>query len=156
MYEEMLTITNKYTLVKEATLDNKDVKKDEEPSQLDRPSPSKNNDKKRKHNRSVANVERLWCNRTEYWLRLGEIKDFLDGICIFHPQGKHKTRDCNRLQEFVDEVLKSAKKDEQDKKAEDPMGDFSRLTRRSTTSTIDLTPMSQEGRKNSWPESSWQ
>jgi hypothetical protein len=55
--KEMLAIANKYALVEEATLDNRDTKNDKEPSQSDQPGPSKNNDKKRKHDRSVANVE---------------------------------------------------------------------------------------------------
>jgi hypothetical protein len=52
--EEMLAIANKYALAEEATLDNRDTKKDKEPSQSDRPDPSKNNNKKRKHDHSVA------------------------------------------------------------------------------------------------------
>jgi hypothetical protein len=42
----------------------------------------------------------------------------------FPPQGKHKTRDCNRLQGFRDEVLKTTKKTYQEKKPEDPKEDF--------------------------------
>jgi hypothetical protein len=48
----------------------------------------------------------------------------LDHICIFHPQGKHKNWDCDQLQVFTDEVLKMAKKANQDKKPEEPKGDF--------------------------------
>jgi hypothetical protein len=42
----------------------------------------------------------------------------------FPPQGKHKTRDCGRLQGFMDEVLKTAKWADQEKKPEEPKGDF--------------------------------
>jgi hypothetical protein len=56
--------------------------------------------------------------------RLGEFEGFLDQICIFHSQGKHKTQDCDRLQGFADEVLKIAKKDDQEKKPKEPNGDF--------------------------------
>jgi hypothetical protein len=88
MSEEMLAITNKYALAEEASLDNKDSnrdpKKDKEQGQSDRPSISKCNDKKRKLNRSMANVEKLHCNK-EYQPRLGEFEGFLDRICIFHP-----------------------------------------------------------------------
>jgi hypothetical protein len=42
----------------------------------------------------------------------------------FPPQGKHKPRDCDRLQGFADEVIKTAKLAEQAKKPEDPKGDF--------------------------------
>jgi tRNA G10 N-methylase Trm11 len=62
-------------------------------------------------------------NWTESWPRLGEYEGFLDGICIFHLQGKCKTQDCNKLQGFTDEVLKSSKKAKQEKK-EDPKSDF--------------------------------
>jgi hypothetical protein len=121
--EEMLTITNKYALAEEATLDTRDLKKDKELGHSDQPSTSKSHDKKRKLDRSMANVERLHRNK-EYQLRPGEIKGFLDRICIFHTHGKHKTRDCDRLQGFANEVLKMAKKTDQEKKPEDPKGDF--------------------------------
>jgi hypothetical protein len=48
----------------------------------------------------------------------------LDRICIFHLHGKHKTRDYDRLHGFADEVLKTAKGADQEKKPEDPKGDF--------------------------------
>jgi hypothetical protein len=72
----------------------------------------------------VANIEQLHCNKTEYrpWLR--ELEGFLDRIYMFHPQVKHKTLDYDRLQGFADEVLKLMKKGDQDKKTEDPKGDF--------------------------------
>jgi hypothetical protein len=94
--EEMLAIANKYALAEEETLDNKEAKKDKKPSHSDRPGTSINN-KKKKADHSMANVEQPRCNRTEYRLRPGEFEIFLDRICIFHPQGKHKTRDCNWL-----------------------------------------------------------
>jgi hypothetical protein len=96
--KEMSAIVNKYTLAVEATLDNREGKKDKEVSQSYRPNTSKNSDKKRKHDYSVTNIERL-----------REFEGFLDGICIFHPQGKDKTQDCSRLQGFATEVIKSAK-----------------------------------------------
>jgi hypothetical protein len=42
----------------------------------------------------------------------------------FSPQGKHKTRDCDRLQGLADEVFKMAKTSDQEKMPEDPKGDF--------------------------------
>jgi hypothetical protein len=57
MLEDMLAITNKYALMKEATLDTREAKKDKKPSQMDRPGKLKTSDKKRKHDHSVANVE---------------------------------------------------------------------------------------------------
>jgi hypothetical protein len=125
--EEMLAITNKYTLAEEVTFDNRDPnrdsKKDKESGQSDRPSSSKVNDKKRKSDRSVGNVERPRCTK-EYRSRPGEFQGFLDRICIFHLQGKHKTWDCDRLQGFANEVLRSAKKAKQDKKPEYWKGGF--------------------------------
>jgi hypothetical protein len=100
----MLVIANKYTLFEEVTLDNREAKEDKKLSQSDQPDISKSNNKKRKHDRFVANVERSRHNRTKYrpWPR--EFEGLLYEMCIFHPQGKHKTRGCNRLQGFADEV----------------------------------------------------
>jgi hypothetical protein len=83
--EKMLTIANKYALAEETTLNNKVIKKDKKPSHSNQLDTSKVNDKKRKPDRSVANVEQPRCNRTEYRPRPGEFKIFLDEICIFHP-----------------------------------------------------------------------
>jgi hypothetical protein len=88
--EEMLAITNKYTLVEEATLDTKDQKKNKELGHLDQPSTTKSNDKKRKADHSIANIERPHRNK-KYQPRPRELKGFLDRIFIFHLQGKHKT-----------------------------------------------------------------
>jgi hypothetical protein len=55
--EEMLAIANKYILAEEVTLDTRDQKKDKELGHSDQPNTSKNNDKKRKSDRSVAEVE---------------------------------------------------------------------------------------------------
>jgi hypothetical protein len=82
--EEMLAITNKYTLAEEATLDTKEQKKDKELGHSDHPSISKSHDKKRKADRSVANVE--WpCHNKEYQHRPGEFEGFLDRNYIFQP-----------------------------------------------------------------------
>jgi hypothetical protein len=69
--EETLVIANKYAMAEEATLDNKEAKKDKKSSQSDRLDTSKGNDKKRKHDRFVVNMEWSQCNRTEYWPRPG-------------------------------------------------------------------------------------
>jgi hypothetical protein len=53
-----------------------------------------------------------------------EFEGFLDHIYIFHSQGKHKIWDCDRFQGFTDEVLKMAKGADQEKKPEEPKGDF--------------------------------
>jgi hypothetical protein len=58
MSEEMLAITNKYALAEEATLDNKEQKKEKELGHTDQPNSSKGHDKKRKADCSVNNVER--------------------------------------------------------------------------------------------------
>jgi hypothetical protein len=109
MSEEMLGNANKYALMKEATLDTREAKKDK-PSHMDWPGTSKSNDKKRKHDCSIANVEQPHHNRTGYWPRSGKYE--------------HKTKDCNRLQGFADKVLKSAKKVNQEKKIVDMRSDF--------------------------------
>jgi hypothetical protein len=123
LLEEILSIANKCALDEDATLDKKEAKKDKKSSQSDQPDMSKGNDK-RKHDYSVTNMVQPQCNRTKYWPQPREFEGFFDVICIFHPQGKHKTRDCNCLQAFADEVLKSAKKANQDKKPEDSKSDF--------------------------------
>jgi hypothetical protein len=150
----MLTITNKYALAEEATIDTRDQKKDKEPRHSDQPSTSMNNDKKRKSDLCMANVERPHCNK-EYQPQLGEFEGLLDRICIFHPQGKHKTRDYDRLQGFADEVLKMAKKPIMKRSRKKQKATSPSLTRRSTTSMVDPTPMNQKGRKSSPPERSW-
>jgi hypothetical protein len=40
------------------------------------------------------------------------------------PREKHKTRNCDRLQGFADEVLQMAKGADQLKKLEEPKGDY--------------------------------
>jgi hypothetical protein len=71
----------------------------------------------------MTNVEQSHHNK-EYRPMPGECEGFLDWIYIFHPQRKHKTWDWDRLQGFVDEVFKTAKKVDQEMKPEDPKGDF--------------------------------
>jgi hypothetical protein len=89
---------------------------------MNQPS-SKGHDKKGKSDRSVNTVE--WPHRhKEYRPRPGEFKGFLDRICIFHPQGKHKTWDYDWLQGFADEVLNTAKLVDQEKKPKELKGDF--------------------------------
>jgi hypothetical protein len=121
--EAMFAIVNKYALAEEATLDIREQKKEKESGHTDQPSSSKGHDKKRKEDHSINTVERPWWNK-EYWPRPGEFEGFLDRICIFHPQGKHKTRDSDRLQGFANEVLKMAKGAKKEKKPEEPKGDF--------------------------------
>jgi hypothetical protein len=108
----------------EATLDTRESRKDKKLSHSDRQGTSKSNDKKRKHDHYVINLERPHHNWTEYWPPPGEYKGFLDAICIFHPQGKHKTQDCNKLQGFTEEVLKLAKKANQEKKVDETKNNF--------------------------------
>jgi hypothetical protein len=54
--EEMLSITNKYALAEDATLDTRDQKKDKEWGHSDDPSTSKSHNKNRKADCSMANV----------------------------------------------------------------------------------------------------
>jgi hypothetical protein len=121
--EEMLAIANKYALAEEVTLDTREQKNKKEAGHSDQPSSSKGHDKKTKAGRSINNVEWLFRNK-EYWPRPGEFEGFLDWICIFHPHKKHKTQNCDQLQGFADEVLKMAKKVNQEKKPKDLKGDF--------------------------------
>jgi hypothetical protein len=79
MSEEMLAITNKYSLAKEATIDTKEQKKDKELGHSDQSNTSKSHDNKRKVDCSMANVERSHRNK-EYQPKLGEFEGFLDQI----------------------------------------------------------------------------
>jgi hypothetical protein len=92
MSETMFAIANKYALAEEVTLDIREQK--EEWRHTDQPSSFKGHDKKRKADHSVNAEERPRHNK-EYWPELGEFEGFLDRICIFHPHGKHKTRECD-------------------------------------------------------------
>jgi hypothetical protein len=91
MLEAMFTIANKYTLAEEVTHDTRVQK---ESGHMDQPSSSKGHNKKRKADCSINEVEQLRCNK-EYQPKPGEFEGFLDHICIFHPQGKYKARDCD-------------------------------------------------------------
>jgi hypothetical protein len=118
--EEMFYIANRYALAEEVTLDTIEQK---ESGHTNQPSTSKDHDKKRKADHSINAVE--WPHlHKEYWPRPGELKGFLDHICIFHPYGKHKTRDYDWLQGLVDEILRTAKAPDQEEKPEDPKGNF--------------------------------
>jgi hypothetical protein len=55
MSEHMFSITNRYTLVEEATLDTREQKESRHP---DQPNSSKGHNKKRKPDRSVYAIER--------------------------------------------------------------------------------------------------
>jgi hypothetical protein len=121
--EAMFVIANKYALAEEATLNTKEQMKEKDSGHVDQPSSSKGHDNKRKVDHSINTVERLQRNK-EYRPRLGEFEGFLDHNYIFHPQGKHKTWNCDRLQGFIDDVLKMAKGADQEKKPEEPKGNF--------------------------------
>jgi hypothetical protein len=69
--EAMFTITNKYALAKEVTLDTRKQKKEKDSYHVDQPSSSKGNDKKRKAEHSINVVE--WpLHNMEYWPRPDE------------------------------------------------------------------------------------
>jgi hypothetical protein len=88
MLGQMFSIANKYAPAEEATLDTREQKK--ESGHPDQPSSSKGHEKNRKQDCSVNAVE--WPHHCmEYQPRPGKFEGFLDRICIFHPQGKHKT-----------------------------------------------------------------
>jgi hypothetical protein len=55
--EAMFTITNKYTLAEEATLDTREQKKEKDSGHTDQPISSKSHDKKRKADHFVNAVE---------------------------------------------------------------------------------------------------
>jgi hypothetical protein len=121
MSEAMFAIANKYAPTEEVTLDTREQKKLKESGHMDQPSSCKGHNRKRKADHSINAVERPRCNK-EYQPRPGEFEGFLDHIYNFCSQRKHKTRDCDQLQGFTDEVLKMAKGADQEKKAQRTQG----------------------------------
>jgi hypothetical protein len=91
----MFSIANRYVLAEETTLDTREQKK--ELGHPDQPSSSKGLDKKRKLDHSINAVERTHRHK-EYWPKMGKFEGFLDHICIFYPQGEHKTRVYDQFQ----------------------------------------------------------
>jgi hypothetical protein len=81
--EEIVSITNKYALAEEMTLDTREQKK--ESGHMDQPSLSKGDDMKRKADRSINVVERPRRHK-EYRPKSGEFEGFLDHISFFHLQ----------------------------------------------------------------------
>jgi hypothetical protein len=120
MLEEMLAIANRYALAEEVTLNSREHKK-------------------RNADRFVNVVERPWRNK-EYRPRPGEFEGFLDRIYIFHPQGKYKTRDCDGLQDFTEEVLKMTKGANQEPRGDFPEAHKQKLTAREVMAVSPATP----------------
>jgi hypothetical protein len=112
-------------------------------------------DKKTKVDHFIIAMERPQHHK-EYQPRLGEFNSFLDRIYIFHPQGKHKTQDCDRLQGFADEVLKMAKASIKRQSLRIPWVTSPKLISRSTISKVAASHTSQGGSRNSQPGRSWQ
>jgi hypothetical protein len=100
MLEQMFSITNRYALAEEATVDTREQKESNHPYQ---PSSSKGHGKKRNLDRSINVVDRPHRNK-EYRLRSNEFKDFLNCICIFHlkENTKPKTEMTPKFQNFAD------------------------------------------------------
>jgi hypothetical protein len=100
MLEQMFSITNRYALAEETTVDTREQK---ESNHSDQPSSSKGHSKKRKLDRSINVVDRPHRNK-EYRLRSSEFKDFLNCICIFHlkENTKPKTEMTPKFQNFAD------------------------------------------------------
>ncbi|GJN04623.1 hypothetical protein PR202_ga22187 [Eleusine coracana subsp. coracana] len=66
-------------------------------------SESSNKDKKRKSDNMVATVDRSQKNPQ---MNQQTRDDLLSGLCLWHPKGNHKARDCYRLKGFVTAALK--------------------------------------------------
>jgi hypothetical protein len=148
MSEAMFTIANKYALVKEATLETREQKKEKELGHTDHPSSSKGHGKKRKVDHSVNAVERPWCNK-EYRPKPGDFEGFLDHICIFIP------RKSTRPETMTDSKILHMRCSRQPKglikrnSTKNPRVTSLNLIRTLTTSMVTLTHMSQGGSKNS-------
>jgi hypothetical protein len=115
------------------------------------PNTCKSHDKKRKADHSVDNVERPRRNK-EYWPRLGEFEGFLDQIYIFHPRGNIRPK---TMTDFKVPQMRSSRRLKRlikKRSLKTQRATSSRLTSMSTTSMVDLTPMSQGGSRSSLPE----
>jgi hypothetical protein len=154
--EEMFAIANKYALAEETTLDDKKTKKDKKPSQSDRPDTSQCNDKKRKHDRSVANMEWPRHNRTEYQPRSGEFEGFIDGISASFILKENTRLETAMYARFLQTRFSSRpRRPIMTRSLKTPRATSPKLTRRLTTYSMDLIPMSQGGSRSSWPGRSW-
>jgi hypothetical protein len=146
--EEMLAITNKYALAKEASLDTKEKKKEKELGHSEQPISSKGQNKKGKANHSMNNMERLRCKK-KCRPRSSEFEGCLDQISIFHP--RESTRLGNETDSKVSHMWCSRwpKSPIKRRSPEIQRTTSLKLTRRSTTSMMDTIPMRQGGSKNS-------
>jgi hypothetical protein len=115
----------------EGDLDNKEHKKDKKLSQSYQPNTSIGNDKKRKHDHSVANVEPGEFEVFHRQQQDEKVPASFERVWSFpwwnmhlSPTREAKDSGYNHLQCFAGEVLMSAKKTDQDKKPKDPKGDF--------------------------------
>jgi hypothetical protein len=140
------------TLAEEATLDTKEQKK--ESGHTDQASTSKGHDKKRKAGCSINAVEWPWHHK-EHRPRPWEFEGFLDRICIFHP--RESTRPRTTTESKVSQMSFSRRpKGPIKRKSLRILRETSlRLIKRSTTSMVAPSHMSQGGSKNSQPRRSW-
>jgi hypothetical protein len=121
---------------------------------MDQPSSSKGHNKKRKVDHFVNAMERPRFNK-EYWPKSGEFEGFLDRICIFTP--RESTRPETVIDAKVSQMRCSRwpKGPIKRKSPKSPRVTSPKLIRRSTTSMVAPTHMSQGGSKNSQPRRSW-
>jgi hypothetical protein len=151
MSEQMFSITNRYALVEEVTLETREKKESGHP---DQPSSSKGHDKKRKPDHSINAVEWLH-HQMEYQPRPGKYEGFLDCICIFHP--RQSARPDTVIDSKVLQMRFSRRPSELIKRRSPriPRVTSPRHIKRSTTSLVALTHLSPRGSKNSQPGRSW-
>jgi hypothetical protein len=145
MSEQMFSITNRYVLAKEATLDTREQKK--KSGHPDQPSSSKGHNNKRKSDRSVNTVERP-CRHKEYRPRSGEFEGFLDRICLFHPRKSIRPKTVIDSKILQMRFLRRSNRPIMRRSPRIPNATSLRHTRRSTMFLGAPTRMSPRGNKN--------
>jgi hypothetical protein len=151
--EDIFTIANKYALAEKATLDTKEQKKEKDSGHTDQPTSSKGHDK-RKVDCSINVVEWPWCDK-EYMPKLGEFEGFLNRICIFHPGEGTRPETMTDSKVLQMRFSRQPKALINGKSLRSPRASSLKLTRRSTTSMVAPSHMSQGGSRNSQPGRSW-
>jgi len=126
--EELFFIANQYALAEEAVLKTRKNRRDRKTSHHEKHESSRTQDKKKKSDCEVMNIERPRSPKPVHGINPTECADFLERKSVIHPQGNHKMKDCFKLDSLAEELL-NAKKGSSSKKPEDHGGAFQKANR---------------------------
>ena len=116
--EELFDIENQYATAEEVVSETQESKRDKKTSHHDRSESSRSQEKKKKADREVANIERPRSPKPTHRVKPNKCAEFLECKCVIHPQRNHKMRDCFKIDSLA-EVLANAKNAGPNKKPED-------------------------------------